>query len=115
MIGAIIGDIVGSTYEFSNTKDYNFPLYNIKSVYTDDSILTIAVAERLLDDESYSPARLSQIMRHYCKEYPCPMGGYGNMFSDWLVDSNVAPYNSWGNGSAIRVSATGWLFDTIIL
>ena len=113
MLGAIIGDIIGSVYEFSNTKDYNFPLFEGRSDYTDDSIMTVAVAEWLLNDESHSPELLSHIMRRYGREYRCPMGGYGSMFQGWLIHPEEGPYNSWGNGSAMRVSAVGWMFGTL--
>lgn len=108
MIGAIIGDIVGSIYEFDNVKTTRFPLFSKESSYTDDSIMTVAVADWLLHG-----GNLSEIMQRYGRKYPCPMGGYGGRFSSWLRELNPQPYNSWGNGSAMRVSAVGWFFDSL--
>lgn len=107
MIGAILGDIIGSVYEFDNIKTKDFPLFSDESSYTDDSIMTIAVADWLLHGGD-----LAKVMQHYGQKYPCPMGGYGERFSGWLRESSPQPYNSWGNGSAMRVSAVGWYFDT---
>ncbi len=108
MIGAIIGDIVGSIYEFDNVKTTNFPLFSRESSYTDDSIMTVAVADWLLHG-----GELAKIMQGYGRKYPCPMGSYGGRFGLWLKDLNPQPYNSWGNGSAMRVSAVGWFFDSL--
>ena len=126
MFGAIIGDMVGSIYEFANTKRMDFPFFSENSTYTDDSIMTVAVAEWLLSDNTHSHETLEKIMVKYAKEYPSPMGGYGGGFAQWLflperlVDYNTGeiagkrvPYNSWGNGSAMRASAVGWKFRTL--
>ena len=126
MLGAIIGDIAGSTFEFNNTHDYNFPLFDEESNFTDDSICTVAVAEWLLDDPDLSHEILEQKLVEFAKEFPCPMGGYGGGFRTWLfypeclkdysgfyTGGERVPYNSWGNGSAMRVSAVGWMFDTL--
>ena len=126
MLGAIIGDMVGSIYEFDNIKTTSFPLFSERSTYTDDSIMTVAVAEWLLSDNDHSHETLEEIMVRYAHEYPCPMGGYGGGFAQWLfrperlVDYNTGeiagkrvPYNSWGNGSAMRVAAVGWKYDTL--
>lgn len=126
MLGAIIGDIVGSVYEFDNTKRMDFPFFSERSTYTDDTVMTIAVAEWLLNDDELTHEALERIMVRYAKEHPCPMGGYGGRFSQWLfrpeslIDYKTGapagkrvPYNSWGNGSAMRASAVGWRFDTI--
>ena len=126
MLGAIIGDIAGSTFEFNNTKDYNFPLFAEESNFTDDSICTIAVAEWLLDDPTLSHEVLEQKLVEFAKDFPCPMGGYGGGFRTWLfyperlkdyrgfyTGGERVPYNSWGNGSAMRASAVGWMFDTL--
>lgn len=126
MLGAIIGDIAGSTFEFCNTHDYNFPLFDLFSNFTDDSICTVAVAEWLLDDPNLSHAVLEQKLVEFANEFPCPMGGYGGGFRTWLfypeqlkdyrgfyTGGERVPYNSWGNGSAMRVSAVGWMFDTL--
>lgn len=126
MLGAIIGDMVGSVYEFDNTKRTDFPFFSERSTFTDDSIMTVAVAEWLLADNTHSHEVLENVMVKYAEEYPFPMGGYGGGFAQWLfrpeslvdyktgelADKRV-PYNSWGNGSAMRVSAVGWMFDTL--
>lgn len=108
MIGAILGDIVGSVYEFSNIKTKDFPLFSQSSSYTDDSIMTIAVADWLLHGGD-----LAKVMQCYGKKYPCPMGGYGGSFARWLNEDYPKPYNSWGNGSAMRVSPVGWFFNSL--
>ena len=107
MLGAIIGDIVGSRFEFNNTSDFDFELFTSACDYTDDSICTIAVADAILNDKSYEEATLE-----WCRRYPHPMGSYGGSFSRWIHSAHPVPYNSFGNGSAMRVSAAGWLFDT---
>lgn len=132
MIGAIIGDTVGSVYEFNNTKRTDFPLFSKSSNYTDDSVMTFAVAKWLLEDSEHTHQKLEDIMVMVANNYPCPMGGYGGGFHSWLFypqslydydeqfgeiayksDTGRHPYNSWGNGSAMRVSAVGWMFDTL--
>lgn len=126
MFGAVCGDIIGSTYEFNNTKDYNFYLFKENSNFTDDSVMTAAVALWLLNDREHSHAKLEEYMVWLAKSCPCPMGGYGGMFYHWLFnpwalrghngypeDGKRHPYGSWGNGSAMRVSACGWFFDTL--
>jgi ADP-ribosylglycohydrolase len=115
MLGAIIGDTVGSVYEFNNIKIIDFPLFSVKSNYTDDSIMTMAVASWLLNDSQHTMETLEEAFLSFAKKYPCPMGGYGGMFFRWLFNSKNKrePYNSWGNGSAMRVSAVGWMFDTL--
>lgn len=115
MIGAVIGDTVGSVYEFDNTKDYNFQLLTKDGIYTDDSVLSFAVAKWLLEDKSLSPERLEEYFVDFGHRYPCPMGSYGGRFSTWLFGpaSERKPYGSWGNGSAMRAGAIGWFFDTL--
>lgn len=126
MLGAIIGDMVGSVYEFANTKKTDFPFFSERSNYTDDSIMTLAVAEWLLTDNQHTHESLERIMVKYAEEYPYPMGGYGGGFAHWLfrpeslvdyrtgeIAGGRVPYNSWGNGAAMRASAVGWMFDTI--
>ena len=76
--------------------------------YTDDSIMTIAVADWLLHKGD-----LAKVMQYYGKKYPCPMGGYGSSFVRWLNEEYPKPYNSWGNGSAMRVSPVGWYFNSL--
>ncbi|WP_304249044.1 ADP-ribosylglycohydrolase family protein [Parabacteroides gordonii] len=108
MTGAIAGDIIGSVYEFDNIKTTDFPLFTNESDYTDDTIMTVAVADWLLNGRD-----LAKVMQRYGREYPYPTGGYGGRFSGWLREKDPLPYNSWGNGSAMRVSAVGWMFDSL--
>lgn len=108
MTGAIAGDIIGSVYEFDNIKTTDFPLFTNESDYTDDTIMTVAVADWLLNGGD-----LAKVMQRYGREYPYPTGGYGGRFSGWLREKEPLPYNSWGNGSAMRVSAVGWMFDSL--
>jgi ADP-ribosylglycohydrolase len=105
MIGGIIGDIIGSTYEFRNTKQYDFEPFPAGSLFTDDTVLTVSVAEALLRKESYG-----ECMRRYGLYYPGR--GYGGMFQGWLSGKKCEPYNSFGNGSAMRVGPVGWAFDS---
>ena len=107
MLGAIIGDIVGSRFEFNNTSDFNFQLFTPACDYTDDTICTIAVADAALNGKPYK-----ETMLEWCRKYPFPMGCYGGSFARWIHTDNPEPYNSFGNGSAMRVGAIGWLFDT---
>lgn len=107
MIGAIIGDIAGSTYEFCNTLDYNFDFFPRGCSFTDDSVCTIAVADAILKGISYRDSLV-----HWCRKYPNPMGAYGGSFSRWIHSENPQPYGSYGNGAAMRVSPTGWAFST---
>ena len=115
MLGSIIGDTAGSVYEFNNIKTMDFPFFSEKSDYTDDSIMTMAVADWLLKDPTHGMDTLEASFISFAKKYPCPMGGYGGMFFRWLFrsDGKREPYNSWGNGSAMRASANGWMFDTL--
>ena len=110
MIGAIIGDIAGSIYEFHNIKTKDFPLFLPACDYTDDSLMTIAVGSALMKtkarDQSIEPVFVGE-MRRIGRAYPHPMGSYGGGFAAWLQSPNPNPYNSWGNGSAMRVSACG--------
>lgn len=117
MYGAILGDIIGSPYEFDRggkTKD--FLLFSAASEFTDDTVLTVAVAEAFLDmdfaeDDDVTRDRLVYYMRDWAKRYPD--AGYGLRFQQWLADAAHKPYGSFGNGSAMRVSAVGWLFDDL--
>lgn len=106
MLGAIIGDIVGSAYEFSPTFDYQFDLLTSGSNFTDDTICTIAVADAILNNKPYK-----QTVHEWCRKYPNPQGGYGGSFLQWVRSDDPQPYNSFGNGSAMRVSPIGWLFN----
>ncbi|NPD82390.1 dinitrogenase reductase [Prevotella sp. PINT] len=115
LFGAIAGDVIGSAYEFRPTKDYNFTLLDEWSDITDDSIMTIAVADWILSakDAGLTAHSLTSKMQHWGRKYRYPMGGYGGMFGEWLGSECPQPYNSWGNGSAMRVSACGFAFDTL--
>lgn len=107
MLGAIIGDIVGSRFEFNNTDKYDFELFGAGCEFTDDSICTIAVADALLEcGVSVSPADFAAKLQLWCRRYPSPMGSYGGSFSRWIWSSNPQPYNSFGNGAAMRFSAS---------
>lgn len=105
MIGAIAGDIIGSVYEYYQIKTKDFPLFHPQCVFTDDTVLTVAIAEAVLSGRPYLDA-LREIGRRY------PGAGYGGFFLSWLHADNPRPYNSWGNGSAMRVSPVGVAFDT---
>ena len=106
MIGAIAGDIIGSVHEFGRTKSKDFSLFGPESRYTDDSVLTVAVAKAILTDGDYRKAVL-EFGRRY------PNAGYGGFFMNWLNSPDPKPYNSWGNGSAMRASPVGFAFDTV--
>lgn len=106
LLGAIAGDVIGSVYEFRSFKDTTFPLFYEYSEYTDDTVMTVANADWLLSGDS-----LLGIMQEYGHRYPT--AGYGGMFYSWLRSDDPQPYNSWGNGSAMRVSPVGWAFDTL--
>jgi ADP-ribosylglycohydrolase len=106
MLGAIAGDIVGSVYEFNNRRTKDFPLFSRDSFFTDDTVLTVAVADTLINGGDY----VSQF-KHYYKRYPD--AGYGGNFCRWVASANREPYNSWGNGSAMRVSAVGFRFNDL--
>lgn len=107
MLGAIIGDIVGSRWEFNPTNDYDFELFSKHNNFTDDTICTIAVADALLHGSDNYGAYIYK----WCSRYPNPMGGYGVNFAKWLASSNPLPYGSYGNGSAMRISPIGMWFD----
>ncbi|MBR0040260.1 MAG: ADP-ribosylglycohydrolase family protein [Oscillospiraceae bacterium] len=116
MYGAILGDMIGAPYEFDRgKKTKKFPLFCTESHYTDDSVMTIAVAEALLDkrfrDDETVKAGLVDSMRKWGRKYPD--AGYGGRFRRWLRAEEPKPYGSYGNGSAMRVSSAGWLFDTL--
>ncbi len=103
MLGAIIGDLVGSHWEFNPTNDYNFPLFTHKNGFTDDTICTIAVADAIL----HGSDDYGQFIHTWCRKYPYPMGGYGGRFAQWVASDHPQPYGSYGNGSAMRVSPIG--------
>ena len=114
MIGAIIGDIAGSIYEFNNIKTTDFPIISDDCFFTDDTVMTIAVAEALIKggrNEAKTEKEMVKAMKKYGKLYPD--AGYGGRFSQWLSSSDPKPYNSFGNGSAMRVSPVAWYFHSL--
>lgn len=108
MLGAIIGDIVGSRFEFNNHRSTKFELFHPDCSYTDDTICTVAVAEALINKTNFEDS-----LQYWCNKYSNPMGGYGMGFRDWLLSRYPEPYNSYGNGSAMRVSPVAWASDNI--
>ncbi len=108
MLGAIIGDIVGSRWEFYPTNDYNFEWLSDANGFTDDTICTVAVADALLHDRDFGES-----IHDWCNRYPHPMGGYGGRFAQWVRSDNPQPYNSFGNGSAMRVSPVAYWYDNL--
>ena len=118
MIGAILGDIVGSIYEFDNIKTKDFELFDKECFFTDDSVMTIAIAEALMQYESIDEnnieefrEKLIDVMHEIGIKYPdC---GYGGHFLMWIMLNDRTPYNSYGNGSAMRVSSVGWYARTL--
>ena len=108
MLGAMIGDIVGSKYEFNNTFDYDFEMFGEGCDFTDDTICTVAIADAILNGRSYQESLLD-----WCRRYPSPKGAYGGRFAQWIRSLDPQPYNSFGNGSAMRVSPVAWLFDDL--
>lgn len=126
-LGALIGDTVGSVYEFDNIKKSDFqPLFDSQAEFTDDSIMTIAVADWLANTDC-SQQKLEERLVFWANQYQCPMGGYGGSFNKWLFypqymrdfdgnpfeDGKRHPYNSFGNGSAMRASACGWVAQSV--
>ena len=117
MFGAFIGDIIGSKYEFDNIKTKSFPLFSRGCDYTDDTIMTVAVAEAMLRSRVEQHEKnengkgfqeyLVEVMQDYGRRYPNPTGAYGGNFAQWLCQSDPKPYGSYGNGSAMRVSPCG--------
>jgi ADP-ribosylglycohydrolase len=109
MLGAIIGDIIGSRWEFHPTNDYNFELFSDKNSFTDDTICTIAVADAILHNSN----DYGKYIHEWCRRYPNPMGGYGGSFAQWVRSDNPKPYGSYGNGSAMRVSPVAHWYDNV--
>lgn len=114
MLGAIIGDIVGSRFEWNNTKSKEFEFFNYKCEFTDDSVMSLAIAKAILDSkEDYSNLGelavkyMQEVGRHY------PHCGYGGYFSKWMMSDNPKPYNSFGNGAAMRVSSVGFAANSM--
>jgi ADP-ribosylglycohydrolase len=106
MIGAIAGDVIGSVHEGAGTKTTSFPLFQPYSRFTDDTVLTVATAHAILTGTSYQEA-----YRYFGRLYPD--AGYGGMFIEWLTAREPRPYNSWGNGSAMRVVPIGLALSTV--
>ena len=106
MIGAIAGDIIGSVYEFEGIKSKQFELFRPDCCFTDDTVLTVALAESILTGNDYA-----SLMKAYYRRYPD--AGYGGLFRRWARGHKSQPYNSWGNGAAMRISSVGFAFDTL--
>ncbi|AEV67451.1 ADP-ribosylglycohydrolase family protein [Acetivibrio clariflavus] len=120
MLGAIAGDIIGSLFEWNNVKTVDFELFNSQSRFTDDTVMTIAIADAILNRLSHNNYIVNEIeaekiyaykLKEYGRKYPNV--GYGRMFEQWLSSEELKPYNSYGNGSAMRVSPIGFAFDTL--
>jgi ADP-ribosylglycohydrolase len=111
ILGALAGDIIGSPYEFYNTKSTDFELFTKWTEFTDDSVMTLAVAKWLMEDAEHSPSYLIRCMQELGRRYP--RAGYGGNFNWWLRQENPQPYNSWGNGAGMRVSPVGLYANTI--
>lgn len=122
MLGAIIGDIVGSPYEFNNIKTTEFPLFSEESHFTDDTVMTLAIAQALINvmpvkgdkfsDENFE-RKVIEMMQFFGHKFP--YAGYGGKFVKWLLTWSNEPYNSYGNGSAMRVSPVAWAFDVTLI
>ncbi|MDX9905568.1 MAG: ADP-ribosylglycohydrolase family protein [Bacteroidales bacterium] len=106
ILGAVTGDIIGSVFEWDNVKTTDFPLFTSRTDFTDDSVLTIATMDSILSGIDYTRAYQS-----YARQYPGR--GYGGFFSSWIHVPDPRPYNSFGNGSAMRVSPVGWAYDNL--
>ena len=106
IIGAISGDVIGSIFEFDNVKTTDFDLFNPNCDFTDDTVLTVAVADALMNNQSFS-----RNIWEYGNKYP--HRGYGGNFEIWLMSDNMGPYNSFGNGAAMRVSPVGFAFNNL--
>ena len=106
MLAAIAGDMIGSVHERAHIKRLNFALFQKNSSFTDDSVLTVAVADALMSDRPYV-----ERIRHWARAHP--RRGYGGMFRQWMLKDDAPAYKSFGNGSAMRVSAVGWAFHRV--
>lgn len=119
LYGAVLGDIIGVPYEFDRNKPASrdsFPLFRRESNFSDDTVTTIAVADAILKSGDEEDGRiffsnLVKTLQEWCRKYP--RRGYGGRFRDWIVEKNPKPYNSYGNGAAMRVSAAGWFCDNL--
>ena len=106
MLGAIAGDVIGQVYEFDSIKTTDFPLFKVESTFTDDTVLTVAVADVIMHGGDYT-----RVFKEYFERYPGR--SYGGMFHSWASSAETEPYNSFGNGSAMRVSPVGFAFDSL--
>ena len=106
IIGAIAGDVIGSVFEWNNIKTTKFPLFTNETTFTDDTILTIAVADSILNGKDFGST-----IKTYARKYSAY--GYGASFRKWFESDKSEPYNSWGNGSAMRVSPVGFAYDSL--
>ncbi len=104
MYGAIAGDVIGSAYEGGGLKHFDFQLFSEYSCFTDDTVLTVAIASAIMDESDYA-----EVMIELGRKYP--FAGYGKSFKEWLINPEIGPYNSWGNGAAMRVSPIGFAID----
>lgn len=106
MLGAIAGDVIGSIYEWDNLRRKEFELFDDRCTFTDDSVLTIALADAILSNADYT-----RVMKAYYRRYPGR--GYGGRFHEWAASDDLRPYNSWGNGAAMRISPVAHAFDSL--
>lgn len=114
MLGAVIGDIIGSTYEWYNVKSEDFELFPANSRFTDDTVLSVAIAEKILNDDKATmnaPKSYALWYKQYYKRYP--HAGFGQMFAEWVAEENMRIQRSFGNGAAMRVTAIGWAYDSL--
>ena len=111
MLGALIGDIIGSVYEFNNIKSTDFELFYEESYFTDDTVMTLAVAKWLIEDDTHTEQHLIRCMQELGRRYPD--AGYGGTFYRWIFQDDPQPYNSWGNGAGMRVSPVGLYAKTL--
>lgn len=114
MFGAIIGDIIGSRFEFNNYRGTDFELFHPDCSFTDDTVCTCAVADWVLNYEGQRPSLRSDftdLLKSWCLRYPFPAGGYGARFKQWI--QNPVPYGSFGNGAAMRISPVGFMYDEL--
>ncbi|MBR4890290.1 MAG: ADP-ribosylglycohydrolase family protein [Clostridia bacterium] len=114
MIGAAIGDVVGSRFEFQNHKDKDFALFTPRNKFTDDTVMTMAIAVAVMDHKEHNRP-LGEAAVYWMRKIgqPYKKSGYGGRFSHWMYSENPEPYNSFGNGSAMRVSACGWAAESL--
>ena len=111
MIGAIIGDVIGSAYEFNNVRSKNFKAFTSKTTFTDDTVCTIAFMDYFLHAEKYDEENAVKYLHAWTNRYP--NAGYGGRFRQWVLSKNPKPYNSFGNGSAMRISSVGWVANNL--